>query len=58
LAALNETNLAQFNTQFISLNANAGGPKNRNYASVDFDTLVGKFQRGARSLFVEIKAWD
>jgi len=54
----NETNLAQFNTQFISMNANAGDLKIANYASVDLNTLVANSKGGLGLFFVEIKAWD
>jgi uncharacterized protein YfaS (alpha-2-macroglobulin family) len=54
----NETNLAQFNTQLISMNANSDDLKTANYASVDLNALVSNLEGGLGLFFVEIKAWD
>lgn len=56
--SFNETNLAQFNTQLISMNADSGDLKTANYASVDLNALVANSKGGLGLFFVEIHAWD
>jgi len=56
--SFNETNLAEFTTQFISMNANNTDLKTANYASVDLNALVSNAKGGLGLFFVEIKAWD
>ena len=56
--SFNETNLAEFTTQFISMNANDADLKTANYASVDLNGLVSSSKGGLGLFFVEIKAWD
>jgi uncharacterized protein YfaS (alpha-2-macroglobulin family) len=56
--SFDETNLAQFNTQFMSMNADRGDLKTANYASVDLNALVANSNGGLGFFFVEIKAWD
>jgi uncharacterized protein YfaS (alpha-2-macroglobulin family) len=54
----NETNLAEFTTQYISMNANNTNLKSANYASVDLNKLVSHSKGGLGLFFVEIKGWD
>jgi hypothetical protein len=56
--SFDETNLAQFNTQLISMNADRGDLTTANYASVDLNALVANSKGGLGLFFVEIKAWD
>jgi len=56
--SFNEANLAEFSTQFISMNANDADLKTANYASVDLNALVSSSKGGLGLFFVEIKAWD
>ena len=54
----NETNLAQFTTQYIDMNTNAGDLKRAAYASVDLNKLMAGKSDGLGLFFVEIKGWD
>ncbi len=54
----NETNLAEFTTQYISMNANKTDLKSANYASVNLNKLVTGTKGGLGLFFVEIKGWD
>ena len=56
--SFNEANLAEFSTQFISMNGNDADLKTANYASVDLNALVSSAKGGLGLFFVEIKAWD
>jgi uncharacterized protein YfaS (alpha-2-macroglobulin family) len=54
----NETNLAEFTTQYISMNTDNTDLKSAHYASVDLNKLVAGSEGGLGLFFVEIKAWD
>jgi uncharacterized protein YfaS (alpha-2-macroglobulin family) len=54
----NESNLAQFSTQFVHINTQKGNVKATNYASVDLNNLVSTSTGGLGLFFVEIKAWN
>ena len=56
--SFNETNLAEFSTQYIRTNTKSDNAKVANYASVDLNGLVSKSKGGLGLFFVEIKAWD
>ncbi|MFQ3248313.1 MAG: hypothetical protein ACI9O6_000115 [Glaciecola sp.] len=56
--SFNESNLAEFTKQYISMKDNGADLKTANYASVDLNGLVSKTKEDLGLFFVEIKAWD
>ena len=54
----NETNLAQFTTQYINMNANLAKLQSASFASVDLNQLMDNDNGGLGLFFVEIKGWD
>ncbi|MFT5543887.1 MAG: hypothetical protein ACI97K_001386 [Glaciecola sp.] len=56
--SFNETNLAEFSSQFIRMNDTSSDLRKANYASVDLNGLMAESKEGLGLFFVEIKAWD